>query len=106
MGVAQCCSNTIDHKNNMVDHTTSSSLSTNRQGAAAAAIFIYTGGRAPQHITHARIDKSVKIIDAEAFSNNPHLISVELHDGVELIRILAFCNCTSLRWMKLLGVAS
>lgn len=67
-------------------------------------VFLYTGGRAPQHITRARVDKSVKIIDVEAFSSNPHLISIELHNGVQLIRIMAFCNCTSLRRISLLGV--
>lgn len=84
----------------MADHATSSLLTDDRDGA----VFLYKGGQAPQHITCARIDKSVKIIDGEAFSSNSHLISVELHDSVELIRIMAFCNCTSLRRIKLLGV--
>ena len=36
-------------------------------------IYVYRGGRVPEHlrqrITHARIDKSVKIIDEIAFDN-------------------------------------
>lgn len=83
----------------MADHAV-----TSQWNNANHTIFIYTGGRAPQHITRARIDKSVKVIDGEAFSNNPHLISVEIHDGVERVMIMAFCNCTSLRSVKLLGV--
>ena len=30
-------------------------------------VFIYRGGRAPQHISHARIDKSVDEIEEKAF---------------------------------------
>jgi hypothetical protein len=67
-------------------------------------IFIYTGGRAPQHITHARIDKSVTVIEEEAFCGNPHLLSVDIHDKVERVKHMAFCNCTSLSSVKLLGV--
>mmetsp|Transcript_4822 Transcript_4822/g.8208 ORF Transcript_4822/g.8208 Transcript_4822/m.8208 type:complete len:277 (+) Transcript_4822:73-903(+) len=72
--------------------------------ATEDSIFIYKGGRAPQHITHARIDPSIKVIDDEAFSNNPHLISIEIHNGVEYIRLMAFHCCTSLKSVKLLGV--
>lgn len=64
-------------------------------------VYVYKGGREPQHIMRARIDKSVKVIDEEAFSYNTNLISVEFHDGVVTIRTMAFCSCTSLRGMKI-----
>lgn len=67
-------------------------------------VYVYKGGRAPQHIMRARIDISVKDIDEEAFSYNTNLISVEFHDGVVKIRTLAFCSCTSLRGIKIPSV--
>ena len=45
-------------------------------------IFIYTGGRAPLHVTRVRIDKSVTDIEEDAFSNNRNLLEVEMHKGV------------------------
>ena len=67
-------------------------------------IFIYRGGRAPQHITHARIDKSVDEIEEGAFRNCQNLLTVETHDGLSRIRKWAFCYCKSLRRINLKSV--
>ena len=70
-------------------------------------VFVYTGGdqQVPDEITHAIIDPSVKIVRARAFYGRWQLISVEFHDGVEIIEEEAFTNCISLCGpMKLLGV--
>ena len=69
--------------------------------------FVYMGGnqRVPSGVRRARIHKSVKIIRARAFQRRYQLISVEFHDGVEIIEEEAFHHCPSLRGpMKLLGV--
>ncbi|KAK1742632.1 leucine-rich repeat domain-containing protein, partial [Skeletonema marinoi] len=59
----------------------------------------------PDDVRRVRIDKSVKIIPANAFDNRRRLIYVEFHDGIERIGEDAFCYCTSLRGsIKLLGV--
>ena len=70
-------------------------------------IFVYMGGnqRVPDGVRRARIHKSVKIVPARAFSNRRNLISVEFHDGVEIIEDDAFYYCRSLKGpIKLLGV--
>ena len=69
-------------------------------------IFVYMGGdqRVPNGVKRARIHISVKIIRARAFEYRRDLISVEFHDGVEIIQGCAFNWCTSLRSVKLLGV--
>ena len=71
-------------------------------------IFVYTGGRVPQHlkniITHARIDESITEVDDEAFRNCPNLQSVEFHPGVKKIGMAAFMRCSRLRSIKLTGV--
>ena len=64
-------------------------------------IFIYRGGRAPQHITHARIDKSVNEIEDYAFRSCERLIHVDTHDGLRKIGRHAFHNCISLRRINL-----
>jgi hypothetical protein len=74
------------------------------QAVDAGDIFVYTGGRAPQHVINVIIDKSVKEIDRQAFYNNRNLRSVECHDGVERIGRHAFCSCPLLRQIKLPGV--
>ena len=69
-------------------------------------IFVYMGGdqEVPDGVRRARIHKSVKIVHARAFQNRRRLISVEFHDGVEIIETEAFHFCTSLRGpIKLLG---
>jgi hypothetical protein len=70
-------------------------------------IFVYMGGdqEVPERVRRARIHKSVKIIRARAFQNREHLISVEFHDGIEIIEDFAFNWCNSLTGsIKLLGV--
>ena len=69
-------------------------------------IFVYIGGDqfVPRGVRRVRIDKSVKIIPRRAFDGRQHLIYVEYHEGVEIIREDAFCGCISLRSVKLLGV--
>ncbi len=64
-------------------------------------VFIYRGGRAPRHITHARIDKSVDEIEAHAFRYCENLVQVDTHDGIRAVRVDAFYNCVSLRWINL-----
>ena len=67
-------------------------------------IFIYIGGRAPQHITHAIIDKSVSQIEDNAFNHCEHLVQVETHDGIRRIGKRAFSGCYSLPWINLKSV--
>ena len=69
-------------------------------------IFVYMGGdqQVPRHIRRARIHKSVKIVRARAFRYRRNLISVEFHDGVEIIEEDAFNDCKSLKSFKLLGI--
>lgn len=74
-------------------------------------IYVYRGGRAPQHITHAIIDKSVTSIDDHAFEDNTFLHTVETHAGLKEIRSRAFHGCESLthldiRSVRILGSAS
>ena len=64
-------------------------------------IFIYRGGYAPQHITHARIDKSVGEIEREAFLRCENLLTVETHDGIRRVGMWAFLICKSLRRINL-----
>ena len=64
-------------------------------------IFVYRGGRAPQHITHTRIDKSIDEIDDYAFWNCKQLLQVDTHDGIRKVGIKAFQECKSLRRMNL-----
>ena len=69
-------------------------------------IFIYTGGAqvVPRDVRRVRIDKSVKIIPAEAFLDRRSLIYVEFHNSIERIKRGAFEGCVSLKRVKLLGV--
>ena len=57
----------------------------------------------PQHVTHVRVHKSVKIIRYRAFQNC-RLVSIEMHDGVEIIEFMGFYHCTSIIRIKLPGV--
>ena len=59
-------------------------------------IFIYRGGRAPEHITHALIDESIDEIENCAFWNCTRLLQVDTHDGIRKVGQRAFCNCRSL----------
>ena len=67
-------------------------------------IFIYRGGRAPQHITHARIDESLDEIEDKAFFRCENLLTVETHDGIRKIGKKAFCGCISLPRINLKSV--
>ena len=70
-------------------------------------IFVYMGGHqeVPDEVRRARIHKSVKIIRRRAFHSRQQLMSVEFHDGVEIIEEDAFNWCTSLSGsIKLLGI--
>ena len=70
-------------------------------------IFVYMGGdqRVPERVRRARIHRSVKIVRANAFRSRLNLISVEIHDGVEIIEACAFYGCTLLRGpINLLGI--
>ena len=53
-------------------------------------IFVYRGGRAPQHVTHVIIDKSIDEIENYAFSEYVRLVKVETHDGIRRVRAKAF----------------
>ena len=65
-------------------------------------VFIYRGGWAPLHITHARIDESVnEIEDDEAFARCEHLVQVDTHDGIRRVGRWAFLLCKSLRRINL-----
>ncbi len=72
--------------------------------AAGDDIFVYTGGRAPQHVVNAIIDESVDKIDDEAFRNNLNLKSVVCHDGLLKVGKWAFGECVSLQHIKMPGV--
>ena len=67
-------------------------------------IFIYRRGRAPQHITHVLIDKSVDEIEEKAFDHCRRLVQVDTHDGIRRIGRFAFRNCISLRQINLKSV--
>ena len=53
-------------------------------------VFVYMGGyqEVPLNVKHIRIHKSVKIIRRHAFGEYVHLVSIEMHDGVEIIEML------------------
>eukprot|EP00986_Skeletonema_menzelii_P010706 scaffold5341_cov96-Skeletonema_menzelii.AAC.1 len=55
------------------------------------------GGRAPLHVTHIRIDKSVDEIEDVAFNSCEKLLQVETHDGIRKVGSMAFWGCRSLR---------
>ena len=67
-------------------------------------IFIYRGGHAPQHVFHARINKSVDEIEVEAFSSCGHLEQVDTHDGLRRVGKFAFKKCKYLRRINLKSV--
>ena len=67
-------------------------------------IFLYRGVRAPQHITHARIDESVEIIEDDAFEVCENLVYVETHNRIRKIGKYAFNLCKSLPRIDLTSV--
>eukprot|EP00984_Skeletonema_dohrnii_P037834 scaffold40348_cov161-Skeletonema_dohrnii-CCMP3373.AAC.1 len=69
-------------------------------------VFVYTGGRAPRHVTHVLIDESVDVIEESAFNGCEHLAQVETHDGIRRVGKWAFYNCKKLlRGINLKSVA-
>eukprot|EP00985_Skeletonema_marinoi_P007417 scaffold3259_cov71-Skeletonema_marinoi.AAC.1 len=81
----------------MADHANDG----NEGGGGGRDIFVYRGGRAPQHVTHVRIDKSVEVIEDYAFNGCKHLVQVETHDGIRKVGKRAFFGCKSLRSIDL-----
>eukprot|EP00984_Skeletonema_dohrnii_P024639 scaffold13789_cov143-Skeletonema_dohrnii-CCMP3373.AAC.1 len=69
-------------------------------------IFIYMGGEheVPRNVRRVIIDRSVNIIPARAFYQREELVSVKMHEDVEIIGRWAFSRCTSIRRLKLPGV--
>ena len=65
---------------------------------------MYRGGRAPQHVTHVLIDKSIDEIEDRAFNGCQDLEQVETHDGIRKIGKEAFYRCTSLPRINLKSV--
>ena len=66
--------------------------------------FVYTGGRAPQHIINACVSESINDIPDYAFNQCTRLVGIQFHNGVASIGKWAFPGCCSLRSIKLLGV--
>ena len=64
-------------------------------------IFIYWGGRAPQHITHVLIHESVDEIENNAFRDCIQLLQVDTHNGLRRIGKRALYRCKSLRRINL-----
>ncbi len=67
-------------------------------------IFVYTGGRAPQHVVNAIIDESVDKIENHAFRDNRNLKSVVCHDRLLKVGVWSFADCRSLQRVKMPGV--
>ena len=75
-------------------------MSANEAGRERNDAFVYHGREGedvPQDVIHVRVHPSVKVIRARAFVWRCRLISVELHDGLEVIEKEAFRDCRSLR---------
>ena len=81
----------------MADHA-------DNDGGDGDNIFVYRGGRAPQHITHARIDTSIDEIEDDAFENCENLLQVDTHDGIRKVGKQAFYHCRSLPQINLKSV--
>jgi len=64
-------------------------------------VFLYSGGRAPQHVTHVLIDESVDVIEENAFKDCEQLVQVETHDGIGSVGKRAFYGCKLLRGINL-----
>jgi len=63
-----------------------------------AAYFAYTGQEyVPDGVVRVRVHPSVRVIRGKVFFERERLISVEFHDGLEVIEEWAFSYCTSLR---------
>ena len=63
-----------------------------------AANFVNTGqANVPEGVIHVPVHPSVRVISAKAYLRQSQLISVELHNGLEVIEEEAFSYCSSLR---------
>ena len=63
-----------------------------------AANFVYAGQEhVPDGVIRVLVQPSIKVIHARAFRRHSRLMSVELHDGVEVIEKEAFYECRSPR---------
>ena len=70
-------------------------------------VFVYMGGdqEESRYVTHAIVNRSINIISRNnAFNNRRWLVSIEMHDGIDIIEEDAFVECMSLRSIKLTGV--
>eukprot|EP00984_Skeletonema_dohrnii_P013486 scaffold5588_cov78-Skeletonema_dohrnii-CCMP3373.AAC.3 len=88
---------TIPSKDIMADQA-------NNEGGGDRAIFVYRGGRAPRNVTHVRIDKSVEVIEDDAFDDCEDLVQVDTHDGIRKVGNDAFLGCRSLRGIDLRSI--
>eukprot|EP00984_Skeletonema_dohrnii_P017301 scaffold7856_cov72-Skeletonema_dohrnii-CCMP3373.AAC.5 len=79
----------------MADHANNG----NEGGDGDRGIFIYMGGEqvVPEDVTHVRIDKSVEVIEDNAFNGCWDLEQVDTHDGIRKVGMSAFHKCVSLR---------
>ncbi|EJK70739.1 hypothetical protein THAOC_07878, partial [Thalassiosira oceanica] len=73
-----------------------------QQAASEPEVFLlYEGGKVPEDLrkklTHVRVGPQVKEIPNGAFSGCDKLIELQLNEGLEVIRQLAFYECESLR---------
>ena len=66
--------------------------------------FVCREGRAPQHVTHVLVDKSVDEIEEDAFKDCFGLLKVETHDGIRRVGKMAFENYVSLPQINLKSV--
>jgi hypothetical protein len=75
-------------------------------GANNNNVFIYRGGDevVPREATHVIVDPSVDTITRRAFQNRRGRVSIDAHDGVEIIEEEAFMDFTQLESITLPGV--
>jgi hypothetical protein len=68
-------------------------------------VFVYTGigegAVVPRDVARVRIDPSVLVIPERAFFQRCKLETIELHDGIREIGLMAFINCRALREVHL-----
>ena len=71
-----------------------------QNGARLDDAFVYTGQKnVPDGVIRVRVHlhPSIKVIRARAFLGQSWLIGVELHNGLEVIGVWAFCGCALVR---------
>ncbi|KAK1733357.1 leucine-rich repeat domain-containing protein [Skeletonema marinoi] len=72
---------------------------------AADGWYVYNGREAvPLGVTRVRIHESLTVIPADAFDGNRSIEELECHDRVKTVGERAFCNCPSLRLVRMPGV--